>query len=45
VPFIVVSGAPREGFADALLEAGGADCVCKDDLSALVPAVERALRR
>lgn len=43
VPFVVLSGAPWDHRAQALLAAGAADYVCKADTGALLPAVRRAL--
>src|ERR1051325_6697239 len=44
LPFIVLSGAIREEDAVAILNAGAQDYVLKDNLSRLIPAVERELR-
>ncbi len=44
MPLIVVSGTIGEEKAAALLKAGADDYVSKDNLSRLVPVVERALR-
>jgi CheY-like chemotaxis protein len=43
IPFIVLSGAPWDHRAQAAIEAGAADFVCKADLGALAPAIARAL--
>lgn len=43
VPVVVVSGTIGEQAAVAALKAGGRDCVMKDNLSRLVPVVEREL--
>src|SRR6266566_5746121 len=44
VPFIVLSGAIKEEDAVAMLNAGAQDYVLKDNLSRLIPVVERELR-
>jgi PAS domain S-box-containing protein len=44
VPFIVVSGSIGEELAVAAMKAGANDYIMKDNLSRLVPAVERELR-
>lgn len=44
LPFIVVSGAIGEESAVALLKAGAHDFIVKQNLSRLVPAIERELR-
>ncbi len=44
VPFLVVSGSISEGTAVALMHAGAHDFVPKQDLSRLVPALEREMR-
>lgn len=44
VPFIVVSGHIGEEEAVMLMKSGADDCVMKDKLARLVPAVERSLR-
>lgn len=44
VPFILVSGAIGEKLAVEILKSGATDYVLKDQLSCLVPAVNRALR-
>jgi CheY-like chemotaxis protein len=43
IPFIVLSGAPWDHRAQAALDAGAAEFVCKADINALAPAIERAL--
>lgn len=43
IPFIVLSGAPFDHRAQAAIEAGAADFVCKADMAALAPAISRAL--
>ena len=43
VPFIIVSGAIGEDRAIELLKAGANDCVMKDNLARLVPAIRREL--
>jgi PAS domain S-box-containing protein len=43
IPFIIVSGAIGEDRAIELLKAGAHDCVMKDNLTRLVPAVRREL--
>jgi two-component system NtrC family sensor kinase len=43
IPLIVVSGVVGEESAVAIMRAGAHDCVSKNDLSRLAPAVERAL--
>jgi len=43
-PFIFVSGTIREDYAVEALKAGAADYVLKDNLTRLVPAINRALR-
>lgn len=42
-PFILLSGAPWDRDAQDAIAAGASDFVCKADLKALVPAVQRAL--
>ncbi len=44
VPFILVSGRIGEEEAVALMKSGADDCVMKDKLGRLAPAVERSLR-
>lgn len=44
LPFIVVSGAIGEDTAVAIMKAGAHDYLLKDNLTRLVPAVERELR-
>ena len=44
VPFIVISGAIGEETAVSLMKAGAHDVVMKDNLSRLVPVVDRELR-
>jgi len=44
IPFIVVSGAIGEETAVAMMRAGAHDCVSKDNLLRLLPAVEREIR-
>ena len=44
IPFIVVSGAIGEETAVAMMRAGAHDCVSKDNLLRLIPAVEREIR-
>jgi len=44
IPFIVVSGAIGEEAAVTVMKAGARDYVAKDDLTGLVPSVERELR-
>ncbi|MCI0489029.1 MAG: PAS domain S-box protein [Blastocatellia bacterium] len=44
LPFIIVSGAMGEDAAVAAMKAGAQDCISKDSLARLVPAVERELR-
>jgi signal transduction histidine kinase/CheY-like chemotaxis protein len=44
VPFIIVSGRIGEKLVVALMKAGAVDYVHKDDLSGLIPSIERALR-
>src|SRR5262245_41263324 len=43
-PFIVLSGAIKEEDAVAMLNAGAQDYILKDNLSRLIPVVERELR-
>ena len=43
-PIIMVSGTLGEERAVAMLKAGLEDFVCKDNLSRLIPAINRALR-
>src|SRR6266542_3621219 len=43
-PFIVLSGGIREEDAVAILNAGAQDYILKDNLSRLIPVVERELR-
>ncbi|GIK86634.1 MAG: hypothetical protein BroJett026_21150 [Betaproteobacteria bacterium] len=43
VPFLIVSGAIGDEAAIAALHAGASDCVGKDDLGRLAPALSRAL--
>ncbi len=43
IPFIVLSGAPWDHRAQAALDAGAADFICKADINALAPAIARAL--
>lgn len=43
IPFIVVSGVIPEGTAVDLMKAGAHDYIMKDNLSRLIPAVEREL--
>jgi len=43
VPFILVSGAISEAFANEMLKAGATDYVPKQNLSRLVPVVKRAI--
>src|SRR6266498_131818 len=43
-PFIVLSGGIREEDAVAMLKAGAQDYILKDNLSRLIPVVERELR-
>jgi CheY-like chemotaxis protein len=43
IPFIVLSGAPFDHRAQAAIEAGAADFVCKADMGALAPAISRVL--
>lgn len=43
LPFIIVSGVVRECTAVEYINAGAYDCVMKDNLSRLIPAVERSL--
>jgi PAS domain S-box-containing protein len=45
IPFIVVSGAVGEELAVDLLREGAADYVMKDNLTRLVPAIERELQK
>jgi len=45
IPFIVISGTIGEDTAVAMMKQGATDYVLKDRLSALVPAVTRALQR
>jgi len=42
-PFIVLSGSTWDQHAQDVIAAGAADFVCKADLKALLPAIERAL--
>lgn len=44
IPFIIVSGTISAELAVALMRAGAHDWISKDDLSRLVPAIERELR-
>src|SRR6185295_14836472 len=44
LPLIVLSGAIKEEEAVAMLEAGAQDYILKDNLSRLIPVVERELR-
>ncbi|MDA8108582.1 MAG: histidine kinase [Betaproteobacteria bacterium] len=44
LPFIVVSGCIGEEAAVGLMRAGADDCIMKDNLGRLVPAVERCLK-
>jgi CheY-like chemotaxis protein len=46
VPFILVTGAVKEGdgLCSAILTQGAADCVLKDHLEQLAPAVRKVLR-
>jgi len=44
MPFIVVSGSMGEEFAVSAMKAGAHDYIMKDNLTRLVPAVERELR-
>src|SRR5437773_4881601 len=44
LPFIVLSGAIKEEDAVAMLNAGAKDYILKDNLSRLIPVVERELR-
>ena len=44
LPFIIVSGAIGEDVAVEAMRAGAHDCVMKDNLSRLAPAVDRELR-
>ncbi len=44
LPFIIVSDAIGEEAAVASMKAGAHDCILKDNLTRLVPAVERELR-
>ena len=44
IPFIVVSGSIGEELAVAMMKSGAHDYVLKDNLTRLVPAVERELR-
>lgn len=44
IPFIILSGAIGEEEAVSLLKAGAQDFVGKDNLSRLIPAIERELR-
>ncbi len=43
IPFIIVSGTPGEDYAVQAMKAGVTDYLMKDDLSRLVPAIEREL--
>jgi PAS domain S-box-containing protein len=43
IPFIVVSGAIGEETAVVLMKAGAHDCIMKDNLSRLIPVVNREL--
>jgi len=43
VPFILLSGAVSEVFADEMIKAGATDYVSKQELSRLAPAVKRAI--
>lgn len=43
IPFILLSGAPWDHRAQEAIAAGASAFVCKADLGALMPAVERAL--
>src|SRR5256885_15848534 len=44
VPFVILSGAIREEDAVAAMQAGAVDYVRKDNLTRLIPVVERELR-
>lgn len=44
IPFLVLSGHVGEEQAVALMRAGAADCILKDNLSRFVPALRRELR-
>src|SRR5207247_7374193 len=44
LPFIVLSGAIQDEDAVAMLDAGAQDYILKDNLSRLIPVVERELR-
>ncbi|HEY9077295.1 MAG TPA: PAS domain S-box protein [Anaerolineaceae bacterium] len=44
IPFIVVTGAVGEDTAVAMMKAGAHDYIMKDNLSRLVPSVEREIR-
>jgi len=44
LPFIIVSGTIGEETAVAAMKAGTHDCIMKDNLRRLVPAIERELR-
>ena len=44
IPFIVVSGEIGEGLAVAMMKSGAHDYLLKNDLTRLVPAVEREIR-
>ncbi|TMP99865.1 MAG: PAS domain S-box protein [Verrucomicrobia bacterium] len=44
LPFIVLSGAIKDEDAVAMLDAGAQDYILKDNLSRLIPVVERELR-
>lgn len=45
IPFIVVSGSIGEEIAVAMMKAGADDYLMKDNLSRLIPAIERELER
>ena len=45
VPFIIVSGAISEAFANEMLKAGATDYIPKQKLSRLAPAVKRAIAK
>jgi len=44
LPFIIVSGTVGEDLAVAAMKNGAQDCVMKNDLARLVPAIEREVR-
>lgn len=44
IPFIVVSGAVQEEFAVTMIREGASDCVSKNELPRLIPAIQRELR-